>query len=140
MAQTVKNLPAMSEMGSIPELGRSPGGRHGNSLQYSCLENHHGQRSVAGTVHEVTQLSNYAHIPSLLIFPAPSHPTSRGHHRALGWASCVCYAAASSLDIYFTQESVHMLMILSWFLLASLSPTGFTSLFSMTASPFLPSK
>ena len=26
-------------MGSIPGLGRSPGGRHGNPLQYSCQEN-----------------------------------------------------------------------------------------------------
>ena len=26
-------------LGSIPELGRSPGGGHGNPLQYSCLEN-----------------------------------------------------------------------------------------------------
>ena len=34
--------------GSIPELGRSPGGGHGNPLQYSCLENLHGQRSLAG--------------------------------------------------------------------------------------------
>ena len=32
----------------IPGLGRSPGGRHGNSLQYSCLENLHGWRSLAG--------------------------------------------------------------------------------------------
>ena len=29
-------------------LGRSPGGGHGNSLQYSCLENPHGQSSLAG--------------------------------------------------------------------------------------------
>ena len=28
--------------------GRSPGGEHDNSLQYSCLENPHGQRSLAG--------------------------------------------------------------------------------------------
>ena len=27
-------------VGSIPELGRSPGGGYGNPLQYSCLENH----------------------------------------------------------------------------------------------------
>ena len=33
--------------GSIPGLGRSPG-EHGNQLQYSCLENPHGQRSLAG--------------------------------------------------------------------------------------------
>ena len=42
MAQMVKNLRAMREMGdlgSIPGLGRSPEGGHGNPLQYSCLEN-----------------------------------------------------------------------------------------------------
>ena len=27
------------DMGSIPELGGFPGGRNGNPLQYSCLEN-----------------------------------------------------------------------------------------------------
>ena len=32
--------------GSIPGLGRSPGGGHGNPLQYPCLENPHGQRSL----------------------------------------------------------------------------------------------
>ena len=36
------------DLSSIPVLGRSPGGRHGNPLQYSCLENPHGQRSLAG--------------------------------------------------------------------------------------------
>ena len=36
------------DLASIPELGRSPGGGHGNPLQYSCLENLHGQRSLAG--------------------------------------------------------------------------------------------
>ena len=35
-------------MGSIPGSGRSPGGGHGNPLQYSCLENPHGQRSLEG--------------------------------------------------------------------------------------------
>ena len=34
--------------GSVPGWGRSPGEGHGNPLQYSCLENPHGQRSLAG--------------------------------------------------------------------------------------------
>ena len=38
------------DLGSIPGLGRSPGGRHGNPPQYSCLENPHGQRSLAGSM------------------------------------------------------------------------------------------
>ena len=32
----------------IPRFGRSPGEGHGNPLQCSCLENPHGQRSLAG--------------------------------------------------------------------------------------------
>ena len=45
----VKNPPAMGEtQGSIPGLGRSPEGGHGNLLQYSCLDNPHGQRSLEG--------------------------------------------------------------------------------------------
>ena len=36
----------VGDLGSIPGLGSSPGGEHGNPLQYSCLENPHGQRSL----------------------------------------------------------------------------------------------
>jgi len=44
------------DTGSIPEWGWSPGGGHGDSLQYSCLENPNGQRSLAGhTVHRMAQ-------------------------------------------------------------------------------------
>ena len=43
VALLVKNLPAnagaIRDVGSIPGLGRFPGGGHGSSLQYSCLEN-----------------------------------------------------------------------------------------------------
>ena len=28
---------SVGDLGSIPRLGRSPGGEHGNPLQYSCL-------------------------------------------------------------------------------------------------------
>ena len=36
------------DLGLIFGLGKSPGGGHGNPLQYSCLENPHGQRSLVG--------------------------------------------------------------------------------------------
>jgi len=43
-------------MCSIPRLKSFPGRGHGNPLQYSCLENPHGQRSLVGyTVHSVTK-------------------------------------------------------------------------------------
>ena len=40
----------VGDLGSILSLGRSSGGGHGNppTPQYSCLENPHGQRSLAG--------------------------------------------------------------------------------------------
>ena len=40
------NAGDVRDMGSIPCLERSPGGGHGNPLQYSCLENPEGQRSL----------------------------------------------------------------------------------------------
>ena len=48
----LKNLPAnagkVRDAGLIPGFGRSPGERNGNLLQYSRLENPHGQRSLVG--------------------------------------------------------------------------------------------
>ena len=38
----------VGDLGLIPGLGIFPGGGHGNPLQYFCLENPHGQRSLAG--------------------------------------------------------------------------------------------
>ena len=38
----------VGDLGLTPGLGRSPGGGHGNPLQYSFLENLHGQRSLEG--------------------------------------------------------------------------------------------
>ena len=55
----VKNLPANAgatgDVGSIPGLGRSPGGGHGKPLQYSCLENPMNGRSWWATVHGVSE-------------------------------------------------------------------------------------
>ena len=38
----------VGDLGLIPGLGGSPRGGHGSPLQDSCLENPHGQRSLAG--------------------------------------------------------------------------------------------
>ena len=52
MVLLVENTPAnagdIRDVGSIPGSEGSPGGGHGNPLQYSCLENPHGQRSLEG--------------------------------------------------------------------------------------------
>ena len=42
--------------GSIPRLGRSPGGGHGKSAQYSCLENPMDRRAWQATVHRIAKL------------------------------------------------------------------------------------
>ena len=55
----VKNLPAnagdIRDAGSIPGLGRSPGGGHGNPLQYSCLKNPMDRGAWWAMVHGVSQ-------------------------------------------------------------------------------------
>ena len=69
----------MGDLGSIPGSGRSPGEWNGNPLQYSCLENPHGQRSLVGyrpwghkesdmTEHNTT-VSYDPEIPVLVIYP-----------------------------------------------------------------------
>ena len=55
----VKNMPAnaqdIRDVGLIPGLGRSPGGGHGNRLQYSCLENSMDSGAWKVTVHRVAK-------------------------------------------------------------------------------------
>ena len=55
----VKNPPAkaedLSDAGSIPGSRRSPAGRHGNPLQYSCLENLMDRGVWWATVHRVAK-------------------------------------------------------------------------------------
>ena len=52
MELEVKNPPAnagdIKDVGSIPGMRISHGGHGNNPLQYSCLENPQGQRSLAG--------------------------------------------------------------------------------------------
>ena len=65
----VKNPPASAEDAQdaslIPWSGRSPGGEHGNPLQYSCLENPMDrgawQVTLQGVAKSQTQLSTYLH-------------------------------------------------------------------------------
>ena len=52
----VKNPPANAgDAGSIPGSGRSPGGGHGNPLQYSCWENPMDRGAWRGTDHGVAK-------------------------------------------------------------------------------------
>ena len=76
-------------MGSIPGSGRSPGGGHGNPLQYSCLENPHEQKSLVGyspwghkESDTTEQLGAHTHtFVHMLGYPQVSLGTER-HHRS----------------------------------------------------------
>ena len=59
VALVVKNSPASAgdvrDMGSIPGSGRSPRGRRGNPLQYSCLENSMDRGAWWAAVHRAAK-------------------------------------------------------------------------------------
>ena len=59
MELVIKNLPAneggIRDVSSIPGLGRSPGGRYGNPLKYSCMENPMDRETWQAAGHWVTQ-------------------------------------------------------------------------------------
>ena len=59
VALVVKNPPANAEdirdVGSIPGMGRSPGGGYGNPLQYSCLKNPMDKGACQARVHKVAK-------------------------------------------------------------------------------------
>ena len=65
----VKNPPAnagdITDVGLIPELGRSPGEGHGNPLQHSCLENPMDRGAWRATVHTGTKSQTQLKRPSL---------------------------------------------------------------------------
>ena len=73
----------VGDVGSIPGSGRSPGGGHGNLLQYSCLEHPMDRGSwkaiVYGVAKSQTQLSTHTHAHvqnvSVPVF-IKSHPSS----------------------------------------------------------------
>ena len=84
----VKNLPAregdIGDVGLIHGLGRSPGGGSGNSLQYSCLEKYHRQRSLVGhgpwgsqkESNSAEQLSTHTQASKSACFPGGRRVTS----------------------------------------------------------------
>ena len=52
------NAGDIRDEGSIPGSGRSLGGRHGNPLKYSCLENPMEREAWQATVHRVAKKSD----------------------------------------------------------------------------------
>ena len=69
----VKNLPANAgdarDTGLIPGWGRPPGGKNGNPLQYSCLENPMDSGAWWATVHRIAEfdMTENTHTQCLVI-------------------------------------------------------------------------
>ena len=91
----VKNPPANAgdarDVGSVPELERSPGGGNDNPLQYACLDSHHGHCYVLVQITIITRMDGpflcptnllfwVSNLPSILVVHCcmTSYPKSRG--------------------------------------------------------------
>ena len=85
VALVVKNPSAsagdITDVGSIPGSGRSPGGGHGNPLQSSCLENPMDGRAWWATVHRVVKSRT-----QLKLLSTHTHTHTHTHGTAAGWA------------------------------------------------------
>ena len=94
VALVVKKLPTsagdLRDTGSIPGWGRSPGGGHGNPLQYSCLENPIDRGAWHATVHRIAKSQTQLKRLSTDLRP-------RGHLPAPSSSSPGCSVAVSSL-------------------------------------------
>ena len=94
----VENLPASARVardaGSIPGLGRFPGGGHSNPLQYSCLENPVDREVhwIAKSQTRLKQLTVQAHGSRTAVLLSMNYApeASGGHHQGyavvLGWS------------------------------------------------------
>ena len=117
----VKNPPAiagdMRDVSSIPRLGRSPGGGHDNSLQYSCLGNPMDRGAWWAEVHRVAKSCT----------PQKGLGTCT---RVLGWTQRLLgFSPASSKC---SQASLRMSFVL---VLHTASRTAFPCLFSFHSCP-----
>ena len=102
----VKNLLANSgdirDAGSIPGLGRSPGGGHGNPLQYSCLENPRDRGSWWATVHRVAK--SWTQLKQLGI---SGEKTPKCYHQSVGSVAQSCWTLCDPMDCSMPGFPVH---------------------------------
>ena len=109
----------VADLASIPGLGSSPGGGHGNPLQYSCLENPMGRGAWRVVVHGVsksrTRLSDQAPAARSIAVMNHGAPLPVSGEPVLGWAHTTpslrslrkrVYTPACSLQPDFQTESL----------------------------------
>ena len=94
VAWMVKNWPAntwdLRDVGSIPGLGRSPGGGHSNPFQYSCLENSMDRGAWWARVHRVAKSRTWQKWPStqhiyILVYTGPYFRGGNGTRLQYSW-------------------------------------------------------
>ena len=123
---SAKNLPAnagdIRHVGSIPGSGRSPGGRHGNPLQYSCLESPMDSGAWWAGVQRVTK--SRTRLSDL----ACTHIGSRESQGTKGWAGVRADISSSGSqtqkpstlparhDFSFRRKSCHSHPLCCWLL------------------------
>ena len=135
----------MGDLDLIPGLGRSPGGRHGNPLQYSCLENPHGRRSLVGyspwgckeldMTERLTYTRIFHAVKTLLIFKAwfKWHTLKQGYwchllcnftvdsHKQISWLFH-CGTCIGSVCVFLSIPPVDSVFI--WLFYFPLPPTA----------------
>ena len=105
MTLVVKNQPASAgdirDVGLIPGSGRFPGGRNGNQVQYSCLENSMDRGAWWATVHGVGKMGpDWAHTVSV-------HPREvLVSMKVLGRITRVCMRAVMCMCVAYVIERV----------------------------------
>ena len=119
LALLVKNPPAnagdIRDSGLSPRLGRSPGRGHGNRLQYSCLENPHGERSWRAAVHGVARSRTRQRLSTLLksftiymFFQLCNSLFQR--EKFFTCLKIPCASNPNSIALKFTEKEVPMLL------------------------------
>ena len=82
------------DSGSVPGLGRSPGGGHDNPLQYSCLENLTDRGAWWATVHRVTKSRTQLKEFNMHSSGSRDHPHCAPRYRRL-WGHILCAGSGS---------------------------------------------
>ena len=131
----VKNLPDnagdIRDLGSVPGSGRSPGGGHGNPLQYSCLQNPRDRGTWWATVHGVAKIQTQLKWPSSILSFLLWFITWYWRHFPM-------LSSRTLLFIGSVYTSLHLLIPNSLSIPPSAPcPLATTSLFSMSKGLFL---
>ena len=110
----VKNLFAnagdIKDAGLIPGSGRFPGGRHGNPLQYSCLESPRDRGAWRATVHRVTK--SWTRLKRLSTH-AFTEPYSEGGRCWVGVGEFLCVSGSTQRECC-EKTFLHSHLGVSW--------------------------